>query len=141
MVGMAERPIERVAILGTGGMGTALAVLLAGVARSGRLWGRGPALVAEMADSGENRRPPPGVPLPGAVLVTTDAAEAAAEADLIVAAVPSAYLRRTLKALAPTLPAGVPALSVIKGIENETFARPSRIIAEELGDRPVAVLS
>ena len=56
-------------------------------------------------------------------------------------AVPSAYLRETLEAIADRLPPGVPVLSVVKGIENQTFARPSRIIVEALAARPVAVLS
>ena len=36
---------------------------------------------------------------------------------------------------------GVPALSVVKGIEQETFLRPTQIVTQVLGDRPVAVLS
>ncbi len=43
--------------------------------------------------------------------------------------------------MAESVPPLVPVLSVVKGIENETLARPSRIIVEALGSRPVAVLS
>ncbi len=62
-------------------------------------------------------------------------------ANLIVVAIPSAYLRGTLEGLVERIPPGIPMLSVVKGIENETLLRPSQIIVEILGTRPVAVLS
>ena len=58
-----------------------------------------------------------------------------------MAAVPTSYLRATLARLAPELPAGVPVLSVVKGIEYGSFARPSQLIQETIGPRPIAVLS
>ena len=62
-------------------------------------------------------------------------------ADLIVAAIPTSYLRATLEWLARSIPPAIPVLSVVKGIEFGTFARPSQIIEQSLGPRPVAVLS
>jgi glycerol-3-phosphate dehydrogenase (NAD(P)+) len=133
--------MNRVAVLGAGGMGTALALLFSRSARDVRLWARDPGRAAEIARTRENARHLPGVRLPEGVLVTHDAAEAAAGADLLVIGVPSAFLRATLTGLAHQIPPDVPALSLVKGIENGTFARPSRIIADALGARPVAVLS
>jgi glycerol-3-phosphate dehydrogenase (NAD(P)+) len=133
--------MRRIAILGAGGMGTALAVLFARSARVVQLWARDAERAAELERSRENARHLPGVMLPENVLVTPNACDATGAADLIVVAVPSAYLRATLSALADRIPPGVPALSVVKGIENATFARPSRIVVDALGDRPVAVLS
>jgi glycerol-3-phosphate dehydrogenase (NAD(P)+) len=133
--------MKRVAILGSGGMGTALALLFARSVPEVTLWGRDPARMAEMARSRVNARHLPGIALPQSITLSDDAGACAQGADLIVAAVPSAYLRATLSNLAPTLPAGVAVLSVVKGIENDTFARPSQIILETLGPRPVAALS
>ncbi len=133
--------MNRIAILGAGGMGTALAVLFARTARSVQVWTRDPVRAAEIAQGRENRRHLPGVHLPEIIGVTPNACDASAAADLIVIAVPSAYLRETLRAIADRLPPGVPVLSVVKGIENGTFARPTEIIVETLGERPVAVLS
>ena len=82
-----------------------------------------------------NERHLPGIKVPESVRITASCAEAAAGADLIVAAVPTSYLRATLARLAPELPPGVPVLSVVKGIEYGTFARPSQIIQEALGPR------
>jgi glycerol-3-phosphate dehydrogenase (NAD(P)+) len=133
--------MKRVAILGAGGMGTALAVLFARSVRSVQLWPRDPARAAELAQARENVRHLPGVALPDNVLVTPNACDATGGADLVVAAIPSAFLRATLASLAEKVPPRIPVLSVIKGIENDTFARPSEIIEQTLGPRPVAVLS
>ena len=133
--------MKRVAILGAGGMGTALALLFARRGLSVQLWARGAADAAEMARTRENARHLPGVEIPLEIGITPNACNATEGADLMVAAIPSAYLRATLVDLAERVPLKVPVLSVVKGIENETLARPSRIIFEALGPRPVAILS
>ena len=133
--------MKRVAILGAGGMGTALAVLFAKTTRSVTVWPRDPNRVAELSQSRENSRHLPGVDLPANLAFMANACDATGGADLIVVAIPSAYLRTTLNGVAERIPAETPVLSVVKGIENGTFARPSQIVSEVLGDRSVAVLS
>ena len=133
--------MNRISVLGSGGMGTALAVLFAGQGATVRLWSRSRGSAEEIEKIRENRRHLAGVGLPDAIHSGHDVEEATEGADLIVAAVPSAYLRATLREIAPKIPANVPVLSVIKGIENETFARPSEILLASLGPRPIAVLS
>ncbi len=136
----AARLPETVAVIGGGAMGTCCAKLIAENGHRVRLWVR----TAEQADAlrrdRENRRLLPGVRLPENLAVTADVAEAADGADRLLIAVPTKYLRDCLAGLAPSLPAGVPALSVVKGIEFGTFRRPSEIIRETLGDRPVTAL-
>jgi glycerol-3-phosphate dehydrogenase (NAD(P)+) len=139
--GMATAGFGHVAVLGAGGMGTALAVLLARGGLGVRLWGRDPRHVAAIAADHENRRHLAGVAIPESVEVTADPGAACSGAELIVVAIPSAFLRSTLGPIAPALPEAVPALSVVKGIEFGTFARPSQIIAETAGTRPLAILS
>lgn len=133
--------MKRVAILGAGGMGTALALLFARRGLAVQLWARNREEAAEIGRSRVNARHLPGVDLPPEIGVTPNACDASAAADLMVAAIPSEYLRATLMGLAERVPPGIPVLSVVKGIENETLARPSRIIVEALGPRPVAILS
>jgi glycerol-3-phosphate dehydrogenase (NAD(P)+) len=133
--------MKRVAILGAGGMGTALAVLLGRVVGEVRLWSRDGEHAALIERTRVNERHLPGVLLPEAILVTSLAAVATEGADLMVAAVPTSYLRASLGALAAELPAETPVLSVAKGIEYGSFARPSQIIEQALGPRPIAVLS
>ena len=133
--------MKRVAILGAGGMGSALALLFARTTESVHVWGRDPGRVLELARSRENIRHLPGVPLSENIRFTADASEALAGSELAVVAIPSAYLRQALAALVAVVPSGLPFLSVVKGIENQTFARPSQIISGVLGERAIAVLS
>jgi glycerol-3-phosphate dehydrogenase (NAD(P)+) len=130
------------AVLGAGAMGTLCALVLS--SRPGRrvsLWGHATARVEDIARDRENRRLLPGVPLPGSLIVTGDIQAAVEGAECLVAAIPSAYLRATLENLAPFIPPRVPVVSIIKGIENGTFLRPSEVILSVLGPRPVAMLS
>jgi glycerol-3-phosphate dehydrogenase (NAD(P)+) len=132
--------LRRLTVLGGGAMGTGCSILLSGRQEcSVALWLRNPVEAVELAHARENRRLLPGVPIPEAVAVTSDIAVAAA-ADILVAAIPTAFLREALGRLAAHLPAGVPVVSVVKGIENETFLRPSEIIRQVLGERDVVAL-
>jgi glycerol-3-phosphate dehydrogenase (NAD(P)+) len=133
--------MNRIAILGAGGMGTALALLFHRSGRNARLWSRSADHASELTATRVNHPHLPEISIPEPILITADPATAMADADLIVAAIPSLYLRATLQSLAPSIPRDVPFLSVIKGIENVTFERPSEIIVEIAGARPVAVLS
>lgn len=133
--------MPRVAILGAGGMGTALGILLARNGNEVRLWARDPARAGEMQRSRENRRHLPGVPLPESIEVTVDPQAAMHPADWMIVAIPSAFLRAALVGHRDHAPRDLAAVSVVKGIERDTFARPTEIIQEVLGPRPVAVLS
>ena len=138
---MTGEPFNRVAILGSGGMGTALAILFAGHARSVALWARDPELAEQMRQLRENPRHLPGLPVPAEVVISAHAEQILREADLIVVAIPSSFLRSSLGTLAALVPAGVPLLSVIKGLEASSFRWPSDVLTEQLGSRPLSVLS
>jgi glycerol-3-phosphate dehydrogenase (NAD(P)+) len=133
--------MRRVVILGAGGMGTALALLFGKAGADVRLWSRDPEHAADFARTRVNARHLPGIEVPETVKITGSGGEAARNADLIVAAVPTSYLRATLTRLAPELPREVPVLSVVKGIEYGSFARPSQLIEAAIGDRAISVLS
>lgn len=130
-----------VAVLGSGSMGTAMAVLLARGGHDVRLWGRDAALAGRMAATRRNPLHLMDAELPEAVHPTGEIHEAVAGAELLVVAIPSSYLRGMLTKLADAIPHETPVLSVVKGIENGTFARPSRIVVETIGARSVAVLA
>ncbi|MSR57255.1 MAG: NAD(P)-dependent glycerol-3-phosphate dehydrogenase [Planctomycetaceae bacterium] len=130
----------KVTILGAGAMGTGCAILLA--ERMGRhvtLCARA-AAVADLSATRENRRLLPGIEIPASVEITADVRAAAAGAGLLVAAIPTAYLRQALTAMAGDLPPGIPVVSVVKGIENGTLLTPSAVIREVLGERDVVAL-
>jgi glycerol-3-phosphate dehydrogenase (NAD(P)+) len=130
------------AVLGSGGWGTAVAVLLARNPAYGvRLWSAHADNAARLRAARENPRLLPGVSIPDAVVITGDEAEAVDAADCWVTAVPTAHLRATLSRFAPVRRADVPVVSLTKGIEVATFRRPSEIIGERLRTENVAVLS
>lgn len=131
----------KVTVLGSGAMGTACSVLLTDrPGRSVTLWSRSPAHAAEMVQSRENRRLLPGVRIPESIEITADTAHVLADAQLLVAAIPTAHLRTALAGLARYVPPGCPVVSVVKGLENATFMRPSQIICDVLGQRDVVSL-
>ncbi|HET6326037.1 MAG TPA: NAD(P)H-dependent glycerol-3-phosphate dehydrogenase [Planctomycetaceae bacterium] len=132
---------RRIAILGSGAMATASAVLLSERSKCDvRIWTRTAERAAELLRDKENRRLLPGVPLPPGVRVTHTIADVVDRAELIVAAVPTRFLRETLVPLAGQIPAGLPVVSVAKGLEIGTLMRPSEIILDVLGCREVAAL-
>ncbi len=130
------------AILGSGGWGTAVAILLA--QRPGcavRLWCANPSTAGDLRLHRENRRQLPGVLIPANVTITADAAEAVAGADAWIVAIPTAFLRSTIRRFHGMHPPGVPIISLSKGLEIATFQRPTEILGEELGAARFAVLS
>lgn len=132
---------RRVAVLGGGAMGTACTMLLNTQPETHvSLWLRSSSEAETLLRTRTNVRYLPGVELPETITVTADAALALRDADWIVAAVPTAYLRATLGPVAPLVSPGTPIVSVIKGIETGTLLRPSQILRELFGPRPVVAL-
>lgn len=134
--------IQRIAMIGDGAMATVSSILLAGKGYHVTMWGYFDQHIQEMVQDQENRRFLPGVRIPPQVRLTANDAAAFDGADLVVSAVPCQYMRGVWQRLKPHVPAGLPIVSVAKGIENDTLLRPTQIIADVLGlDRPLAALS
>jgi glycerol-3-phosphate dehydrogenase (NAD(P)+) len=130
------------AVLGSGAWGTTVALLLAqNPQHRVRLWCTRPESAAALRERRENVRFLPGVPLPDRLEPTDDVRAATAGADLWVSGIPTVYLRSTLERAKPPRPGTTPVLSLAKGIEIETFRRPTEILAELLGAERLAVLS
>jgi glycerol-3-phosphate dehydrogenase (NAD(P)+) len=129
-------------ILGGGAMATACSILLAEHAgQQVAMWSRNPKYAAQMQADRENRRLLPGVKLPDQLTVTSDLEAALDDAEFLVAAIPTQFLRASLTEIQSSLNRNRPIISVIKGLENDTLMRPSEIIAEVLGNRAVVALS
>lgn len=132
----------RVAVLGDGAWGTALAMVLTGNGHDAALWGPFPDYLDEMRTRRENVRFLPGVSLPEGLRLEPDLAAAVAGAELLVLASPSQYLRGTLAKLRPHHdPRRQCVVNVAKGIEVDTLLRMSEVCAELLGPCRYAVLS
>lgn len=122
-------------------MGTVLAQILASNNINVALLGRRSEQVDALITHRENKRYLPGLHLAERVVPTVDAAAAFHSSEVIISATPCQFLRASWKRYAQEVPAGIPICSVTKGVEVETLARPTQILAEEVPGRPVAVLS
>ena len=132
---------QKTTILGSGAMATACGVLLAEhPGQSVSIWARNAEHARAIRSERENRRLLPGIKLPDAIDVTADIEAAVADADSLVVAIPTEFLRVSLSSLAPSINPNLPVISVVKGIERETFLRPSQIIEQTLGSRSVVAL-
>lgn len=135
-------PMRRVVVVGDGGWGTAISMILHAAGRDVALWSHEAEYAALMRDQRTNPRYLPGFPIPEAVAIDSDLSWLLPDTDLLVSAVPTAFLRTVWTAHAPHLPADLPIVSVSKGLENETLLRPTEILREVTGaERPISVLS
>jgi glycerol-3-phosphate dehydrogenase (NAD(P)+) len=131
---------ERVTIVGDGAMGTLCALLLHANGHEVTWWGYQADYMVEMARRRENSRYLPDAAIPENIRVTGED-DCAGAADFLVSAVPCQFLRPVWTRLRRHVPPSVPVCSVTKGIENTTLLRPSEIIADVIGARPIAALS
>jgi glycerol-3-phosphate dehydrogenase (NAD(P)+) len=130
---------QRIAVVGAGAWGTALALAAQRAGRTTTLWMRRPEQAAEIARSRLNERYLPGAALDPAIRVTADP-QALAEAEAVLLAVPAQALRETGTALARALPE-VPLILCAKGIELSTGLLLDAVLRDVLPGRPPAVLS
>ena len=125
----------KVAILGNGGFGTAMALSLVRGGHAVALWGHDAVYTAHIAASRQNPRYLDGVVLPERIHVTNDAASALAGSELVLVAVPTQHVRAVVAGLLAWLPPAVPMVSLAKGLERTTGQRPTTILTELAGRR------
>jgi glycerol-3-phosphate dehydrogenase (NAD(P)+) len=119
----------RVAVVGSGAWGTTLALLVARV-EPVLLLSHSAETAARLNETRLNERRLPGIELPPRIHVTADAAALRGATDLVILALPSAYLRETVERLAQAVPVEADVLSVAKGLEKETLLRMTEVIAD-----------
>lgn len=133
--------MSRIAILGSGAWGTALALALA--RRGGHelcLWSHSTTLAEQLTDTGENRAYLPGFILPVDVRVTSNLPTAIFGAQFVLCVMPSQHFRGIVAHVAPLLTPEQTVISASKGIEEKSFLRMTQIIAS-VTSNPFAVLS
>jgi glycerol-3-phosphate dehydrogenase (NAD(P)+) len=118
--------VTRVAVLGAGAWGTAIAGVLSARLEVA-LWARDPAQAAELSNTRYNQRYLPGIALPSAVSVAADLGEAVKGAALVLAATPVAGLREVLPRVK------LPLVWLCKGFEEGTGLLPHEIAAQTMG--------
>ncbi|MGE0281684.1 MAG: NAD(P)H-dependent glycerol-3-phosphate dehydrogenase [Rhizobiaceae bacterium] len=132
--------LYRVAVLGGGAWGTALAATMRRAGHDVRLWARDKDMV-DAVNRGANPKYLPGVTLPEGIVATTDAKSALSDVDCVLAVIPAQSLRDALQTLETDIPAEAPVVLCAKGIERSTGELLSSIAREILPDNPIAALS
>jgi glycerol-3-phosphate dehydrogenase (NAD(P)+) len=130
---------DSVAVVGAGAWGTALAGVAARAGREVTLYARNKEAAADIRASRKNPRLP-GVALDPRIAVTSDLADVATAA-IVLLAVPAQNLREAARALAPHLAKATPAIACAKGIERGTHQFMTEVIAETLPGAAPAILS
>lgn len=133
--------IPRLAVLGGGSWGTALAIALSSRFDLVRLWIRDPERAVEIDETRENRRYLPGLHLPYHIKVSWDVAFVLHGASVVLNVIPSRYVRSVGQLIEPYLPPNAGVVSATKGLEESTLCRMSQVIEDVLPGRPIAVLS
>ena len=133
--------MKKVAVIGAGSWGTALAISLVSGGHDVRLTTRDIKKVNEMRGIRENKKYLPGVVLPPALRLCDTIEEATDDADLVLFVVPTQHFRGTFEKAMPYLKEGMIIVNAAKGIEKGTLLRVSQIAAELRPDLTYVMLS
>ena len=129
-----------VLVLGAGGWGIGLALVATRMGHSVTLWSHDPEELEDLRLHNQNKLRLPGVFLPHGVRLTGDLS-VAAEADMVIMAVPSFAIRSTARGVAAHLRPDTLVVNAGKGLEDGTLDRFSQVLDEELPTARIAVLS
>lgn len=139
---MRDNPAKKIAVLGAGSWGTALAALVARHGFPTVLWGRDAVVAEAIQQRHENPRYLPQIPLPATLQATTDLAAAVEGADWILVVVPSHAFTETLHQLAPLRPPPAGVAWATKGFEPGSGRFLHEVAQQILGeDVPLAVVT
>lgn len=132
--------INRIAVIGGGAWGTALAQMLTLAGRDVVLWAREPETVADINERQVNRAFLPGIALDQRLRATARLEDCAAT-DAILLVCPAQHVRAVTKELTPLVRPGQPLIVCAKGVEQTTGKLLGEVAAETVPDMTVAVLS
>jgi len=132
---------ERVALLGAGSWGTALALLLCSNGHRVRLWGHDPAHIEGLRRDGENRTFLPGFALPPTLEPVSSLQSALEDAAALLIVIPSQFFAGVLARAAPLLPPGLGIAWATKGFDPGSGRLLHEVVHEVAGERDVGVLS
>lgn len=138
---MTAPSIARVAVIGAGAWGTALAMTAARASLDVTLWARNGDIAARLNRDHENAIYLPGIRLDPAIVATAALDRAAVGADAILLVVPTQHLRDISAALSAHVAPGTPVVLCSKGVEIGTGALAGEIVAATIPQAKSAVLS
>lgn len=128
--------MSRIAVIGAGAWGTALAIVLGrNPAHGVRLWAYEKEVLASIIERRTNDLFLPGSAIPDSVVPTNSLADALFDAEIVLSVMPSHHVRRLFTQMLPHLHPDMLFVSATKGVENETYERMTEIIAEVVGTK------
>ncbi|HBF66113.1 MAG TPA: NAD(P)H-dependent glycerol-3-phosphate dehydrogenase [Clostridium sp.] len=133
--------VKKVAVIGSGSWGTALAVMLQKHGHDVVIWSRRQDAVKQMEKERENKEYLPGVLLPEGLSFTAEREKAVKDAEIIILSVPSKAVRQTAIDFSPYLNSNQVLVNVAKGLEENSLKRLSQVIQECAPQCQVCVLS
>jgi glycerol-3-phosphate dehydrogenase (NAD(P)+) len=132
---------ERIAVIGAGAFGTALAAVIALAGKSKvTLIGRDPALMADLKADGVHEAALPGIELPDSLDYSAEP-EVLSNADIVLFAMPSQAQADAARHYGPYLAKGAVIVTCAKGIDRVSGDMLTDMLERELPDHPIAVLS
>lgn len=131
----------KIAVIGSGSWGSAVAVLLANKGNDVWLWSWQQAETDRLCRDRENKEFLAGVAFPDNITCSHDMGKCTEGAELIVCAAPSPATRVTAKQLSSVVAQGQAILNISKGLEEDTLLRLSQVYAEEIPQAEIAVMS
>ena len=127
-----QKKSEKVAVIGAGSWGTALAIVLADNGHEVRLWGHKQEQVIEINSEHTNKKYLPNVSLQDSIIGYSSLEEALADVDIMVLAVPTKAIREVIGKIREFQKIPLTIVHVSKGIEPDTLMRISEMIEEEM---------
>ncbi len=132
--------MSKIAIMGSGGWGTAIAVMTSKFGNQISLWSVFPEEIDTIIKDKENKKLLRGIAIPKNINLTSDI-NCASDADVVVLAVPSFATRSTAKLLQPILKENTIVVNIAKGLEENSSKRLSQVLQEELPLCKIVVMS
>lgn len=132
--------MSKIAFIGGGSFGTALAVLLANKGNEVTVYDKDESVISDINTNKRNKKYLPELIIPDGVMATLNIKEAVKDVDFVVIAVPSHVVRIVAKELSPIINDKATVISIAKGIEEGTDKRLSEVLSDEINN-PVVVLS
>ena len=128
--------MARVAVMGSGSMGTAYGMIMADAGGDVGMWAREPEVVDDINKNHRNEMYHPGLGLPENLWCSIDPQEVLSDAEIVILAIPSQTVRENLTAWASLIDPDSLLVTLMKGIEQGTKLRMSQVLAE-VADIPI----
>ena len=133
--------MKKIAVIGAGSWGTALALTLANKGHQVKIWDVNKEHVQELKDNRENVRYLPGIKFPETLQPVDTVAEAIDDARMVLFSAPAQHFRSALDNALPYISQDMIVVNVAKGIEQKTLKRMSEIAHDKMANMKYVVLS